>query len=83
MLELQIAQVASTSSSRALGRFSKQPEANPVEHCNALTKKSGKTLDGLRESNISGRGAFEKEENERIQTPSIKKEHTKGIQRGY
>lgn len=43
MLETQIAQIVSTSS-RVPGKFPGHPEANPVEHCNVVTLRSGKIL---------------------------------------
>lgn len=49
MLETQITQAASFSS-RAQGRFSGQPEINPIEHYNVIILRSGKTLEKPQES---------------------------------
>ncbi|XP_042426035.1 uncharacterized protein LOC122013888 [Zingiber officinale] len=49
MLENQLAQVAD-SPSRVPGRFSGRPETNPVEHCNAITLRSGKRVNELKDN---------------------------------
>ncbi|XP_042404760.1 uncharacterized protein LOC121994954 [Zingiber officinale] len=43
MQDSQIAQIAS-SSSRALGHFPGKPDVNPMEHCNRIKLRSGRTL---------------------------------------
>ena len=43
-LEMQISQMASSSSSRPQGSWPSQPEVNPKEHCKAITLRSGKQL---------------------------------------
>ncbi|XP_042388061.1 uncharacterized protein LOC121980164 [Zingiber officinale] len=49
MLENQLEQVAD-SPSRVTGRFSGRPETNPVEHCNAITLRSGKRVNELKDN---------------------------------
>ncbi|XP_042405116.1 uncharacterized protein LOC121995443 [Zingiber officinale] len=49
MLENQLAQVTD-SPSRVPGRFSGRPETNPVEHCNAITLRSGKRVNELKDN---------------------------------
>ncbi|XP_042465738.1 uncharacterized protein LOC122048210 [Zingiber officinale] len=44
MLENQVGQIASSSSSRVQGNFPYKPELNPVEHYKAIELRSGRTL---------------------------------------
>ncbi|RDX77639.1 hypothetical protein CR513_42203, partial [Mucuna pruriens] len=46
MLETLIAQLISTSI-KALGKFPSQPKTTPIKHCNMVTLRSEKQLDGL------------------------------------
>lgn len=61
MSEIQIAQIASTTS-RTPRRFPGQLEANPMEYCNTICLRSGKTLDDLWEKGDSKGGATHEEE---------------------
>ena len=45
-LEVQIGQIANAINNRNRGELSSKTEVNPKEHANAITLRSGKTVEG-------------------------------------
>lgn len=54
-LEVQISQIATTIKGQALGKFPSDMEKNPREHCNAISLRSGREVEGPKSREVEGK----------------------------